>query len=160
MGQFQREDHAGERGPHDAAEHAGQPDQSPEPGPTAGKTCASRVPERAADHEHRRQHPAGGAGAERERPDQRLHDQDADDQPEPDRSVELGADDVVADAERLRNDQAADADDQAADGRPPHPVHGQPPERVLGGVDQHGRDQGQQPGGDARTRCTARTWRS
>ena len=30
--------------------------------------------------------------------------------------------DVVADAERLREDEPADADDEAADGRPPHPV--------------------------------------
>ena len=45
-------------------------------------------------------------------------------------------DDVVADTERARLDQAAEADEEAADGRPPHPVDRQALERILQGVEQ------------------------
>ena len=73
--------------------------------------------------------------------------EDADDQVEGDRPVQLGFDHVVADAERLGDDQAADADDDAADRRPPHPVDRQPLEGVLGEVDERRREQRQQAGG-------------
>ncbi len=66
----------------------------------------------------------------------------ADDQSETDGSVEFLADDVVTDAQCLRHDQSADADDQAADRRPPHPVHRQTTEAVLGGIHEHGGDDG------------------
>ena len=61
------------------------------------------------------------------------------------------ADDVVADAERLREHPAADADHQAADRRPPHPVDRQALERILGGVDglrQQRRQRARQQAGD------------
>jgi len=57
--------------------------------------------------------------------------------------LQESADRAVADAERLREDQAADTDDQAADGGPPHPVERQAVERVFGGVyhgGEHGRE--------------------
>ena len=56
-------------------------------------------------------------------------------------SADQRLDHVIADAERLREDQAADADDQPADRRPPHPVDRQAVEGVLCRVD-HRRQEG------------------
>ena len=78
--------------------------------------------QRAAHHQQRRQHAARGAGAERDGPDGRLHQQDAEDDGARHVALQQRPDGVVADAQRLREDQTADADGQAADGRPPHPV--------------------------------------
>ena len=44
-------------------------------------------------------------------------------------------DGVVANAQRLRKNHAAQSDRHAADGGPPHPVDRQLHERVFGGVD-------------------------
>ena len=71
------------------------------PAPSNGRTSAPRGPERPADHQQRREHAARRAGAERHRPDRRLHEQDADDDPHGRVAGRQHADDVVADAERL-----------------------------------------------------------
>ena len=117
---------------------AAMPTSGQKPGPSIGEDVRFEAAERAAHHQQRRQHAAGGAGPERDRPDGRLHQQDAEDERSRRRRREQLADHVVADAERLREDQAADADDQPADRRPPHPVDRQAVEGVLGGVDRRG----------------------
>ena len=65
-------------------------------------------------------------------------------------ALEQRADGVVADAERLREDQPAESDHQPADGRPPHPVNRQLLKCVFGGIDrprqQRGEHAGQQSG--------------
>ena len=94
---------AGERRAHRAAQHRGHADQRPEPGAAVGQHPCLDAAERAADHQQRRQHAARRARAERHRPDQRLHDQDAEDRVRAgDVAGEQRADRVVADAERLR----------------------------------------------------------
>ena len=50
-------------------------------------------------------------------------------------ALQQGADGVVADPEGLRKEQAAEADDEPADRRPPHPVNRETREDVLRGVD-------------------------
>ena len=57
--------------------------------------------------------------------------EDAEDDASADVALQQLADDVVADAERLREHPAADADHQAADRRPPHPVDRQALEGVF-----------------------------
>ena len=59
------------------------------------------------------------------------------------------ADGVVADAERLREQQPAGADDQAAECRPPHPVNGQLGEGVLGQLDRGGQRRRERAGEQA-----------
>ncbi len=136
--QLEREHHRGEGSPHHATDHAGQADELPEAGGRLRQHVRPEGAERGTDHEHRGQDPSRGAGAERERPDQRLHDQDPHDQGSRGLASEQLADHVVADAERPRLDEPAEADDQPADRRPPHPVDGQAGEAVLGGVDEAG----------------------
>src|SRR4051812_33719324 len=43
---------------------------------------------------------------------------------------------VVADAERARLEQTADADNQTTDDRPPHEMNGQLGEEIFGAVDE------------------------
>lgn len=76
-------------------------------------------------------------------PDERLDDEDADDEGDGGAPREQLVDHVVADAEGARFGQAAEADDGAADGGPPHPVDGQLLEGVLGPVNKPGRGHGQ-----------------
>ena len=118
--------------------------------------AAEQRAERAADDQQRRQHAARGARAERDRPDHRLDQQRAQRRPSRQHApLQQVADDVVADAERARLDQAADADHQAADGRPPHPVDRQPLEQVLAAVDQRRQQARCEPGERCRARRTA-----
>ena len=109
--------------------------------------------ERAAHHQQGRQHAARRARPERHRPDGRLDEEDADDRPRRHVALEELADGVVADAERLRKEQSADANCQAAYRRPPHPVERQPCEGVLRGVDARGEGAGQHAREQARERA-------
>src|SRR5262249_61311430 len=56
------------------------------------------------------------------------------------------ADRVVADAERLREDEPAQPDRETAEGGPPHPVDGKPAEGVFGGVHGEGEEGGEAAG--------------
>ena len=64
---------------------------------------------------------------------------------------QFGVDGVVTDAEGARVDEATEADDEAADHRPPHPVQvtGQLLEQVFGSVDGLGHQPGGETAGDA-----------
>ena len=135
--QLEREDDAGERRAHRAAEDRAHADERPE----------ARRPRRAGTMRLERRparHPSSAAARAR-RPRCRSRAR-------PPRSTDLTIrmprisaagdvalqqrpDGVVADAERLRKDQPADADHEPADRRPPHPVDRQPLERILGRVD-------------------------
>ncbi len=90
--------------------------------------------EGGTDHEQWREHATGSAGAEREGPHERFEDDDAEDEPERGAAREQGGDVVVADAEAVGKEQAADAHAEAADGGPPHPVHGQLAEHIFEAV--------------------------
>ena len=114
------------------------------PAPSVGQEHRFDAPERAAHHQQRRQHAARGSRPERHRPDDRFHEQDAGDHRiRGTFALQQRADGVVADAERLREDQPAQADDQPADRRPPHPVDRQMLKRVFGGIDRGGQQRRQ-----------------
>ena len=105
------------------------------PAPASGSTCASRPPSAPPII-------SSGASTPPEVPEPSDTDQMVDfttSTPTIARqrrvALQEARDHVVADAERLREDEAAEADDEAADRRPPHPVDRQLREGVLGGVD-------------------------
>ncbi len=133
--QLEREDDAGERRAHGAAEDRAHAHQRPEARAFVRQEHGLDAAQRAAHHQQRRQHAARSSRAERHRPDHRFHQQDAENHVARHVALQQRADGVVADAQRLREDQAAEADDQAAERRPPHPVDGQLLKEVLGGVD-------------------------
>ena len=88
----------------------------------------------SADHEQRGEHAAGGSGAEGEGPHERLGEEEAEEQAEWGVAAEEFGDVVVADAEAAREEEAADADADAADGGPPHPVDLEVAEEVFEAV--------------------------
>ena len=142
--QLQREDHTGERRSHCAAEDGAHAHERPETRAFKREDVRFDTAKCCAHHQQRREHAAGCARPEREGPDRRLHDQHADDDASRKVVAKQPLDDVVADTEGLRKEQAAESDDEAADGRPPHPVNGEVLKRVFGGVHrlrEHGRQQ-------------------
>ncbi len=149
---FEREDHAGERRPHGPAENRAHADQRPESG--ALVRAGTSLPRRPSAP------PIISSGAstppEVPEPSETAQITDFTSRiPSNHRSrhvaLQQRADGVVADAQRLREDQPAQPDHQAADRRPPHPVDRQLPERdlpphTLPASAAHERAAGQQPG--------------
>jgi hypothetical protein len=127
--------------PHDRR-HA---DERPQAWIADGDEPAEHGAYRSTHHQQGSEHAARGSGPQRDRPDDRLDDHEADCRVVGHLLAQQRADVVVADAESARIDKAADADGEAADSRPPHPVNRQALEQVLAGVD-HLR---QEPGGEA-----------
>ena len=84
-----------------------------------------------AHDEQGREHTAGRAGAERDPPDHRLHEQQPEEKPAHQPAVEQIVDDVVPHAQRAGLEQAPYAHEYAADGGPPHPVDREPGERIF-----------------------------
>ena len=125
------------------------------PAPCAGRMCASSTAERAPHHEQRREHAA-------EVPEPSETDQmvaltiiSGTIMSTPAAAEQQRLDLVVPDAERLRADEPADADDQAAQRRPPHPVHAcSLPKGVLGGVDGGGEQRREHAGGEPDEACS------
>ena len=91
--------------------------------------------QRAAHDEQRRQHAARGAGRQRDDPDDRLDDEQRQRPPVSESPSSSARILVVADAQRGRIEPAADADDEPAERRPPHPVDRQLAEEVLDAVE-------------------------
>ena len=105
------------------------------PGPWFGRMCASSSAKRAAHHEERRENAARRPRPERDDPDDRLDQEDAEHDVKCDIAPQDRLDRVVADAKRLRKHEAAEANNQAAERRPPHPVERQALEEILGRID-------------------------
>ncbi len=160
VGELEGEYDAGQRGAHDAADDGGEPEPSPR---SRRKTCGRAMPSAAP-----RAPPImkTGASTPPEVPDPSDSDQiSVLTMRMPTMRETRGApgeqlvDDVVADAERARLGQAAQADDGAADGGPPHPVDGQLVEGVFGPVDEPGGGDGEgaagEPGDERRARSSA-----
>ena len=101
------------------------------PTPSAGRNQRFDAAERAAHHQQRREHAARVPEPSDTAQMTDLTSRTPRITRAGDVALQQVADDVVADAERLRKDQAADADHEAADRRPPHPVDRQLAERRL-----------------------------
>ena len=136
--QLQHEDHRCEGHLHRAAHERRHPDHGPQAGIGAVQGRCPQRPHRAAHHEEWSEHAARRTRAEPDRPDQRLHDEQ-DEQEGPDQPTRHEiVDHVVTDAEGPRRDQPAEPHDHPRDGGPPHPMDGQASESVLDGVQQVG----------------------
>ncbi len=147
-GEFDGEHHAGQGRAHGAAHHRRHADQRPERA-AAGQQMAFQPSRGAAEDQERRKHATRGPGRQRHDPDHGFHQQ------QPAGAVhhhvsrqEIG-DDVVTDTKCARIDQAAEADHETADHRPPHPVQRQPVEQIFAAVEQLGHQARLQPGDDA-----------
>ena len=147
--QLQREDHRRERHPHRPAEDGGHADERPEARALVRQIRGLESAKRAAHHEERREHAARRSRSERDDPDDRLDQQDAEHDVERDVAPQDRLDRVVADAEGLRKHEAAETDRQAAERRPPHPVERQALEEIFGRVDAARQQRGQRAGADA-----------
>ena len=143
--QLDREDHGGERRPHDPRHHGREAEDGPRAFGSAGQDVPRECSERGAHHQDRREDPAARSRSQRDRPDHALDDQDRDERADSEPAAEHRRDRVVSDAERPRLDQSPDPDHEPSRERPPRPVDRQQRERVLGAVD----GLGQHPGGGA-----------
>ena len=92
--------------------------------------------------------PPGRAGAERDGPDHRLRDGQPQQEAADEVAVEEIADGVVPHAEGAGKDQAAQADEQSADDRPPHVMDRQLGEEILEGIHQPREPSRREAGGD------------
>src|ERR1041385_1695264 len=138
VGQLEPEYHRGEGGPHRPSEHRRHADQRPESRAFAGEDGGLEPAQRTSHHEERREHPSRRAGPERDRPDHRLHDEDAAEHRDGLPALKESADGLVAPAERGGKEPAAESHHHAADRGPPHPVDRQLGEGVLGPVHHRG----------------------
>ena len=112
---------------------------------------AEDAAEGRAHHQDRGQDAAAGPAAEAAGPDDQLDHEQQHQRADAELAEQLGVDGVVADAEGPGVDEAAEADDEPADHRPPHPVQvaGQLLEQVLEPVDGLGHEPGGEAAGDA-----------
>ncbi|CUI75890.1 Uncharacterised protein [Achromobacter xylosoxidans] len=159
-GQLDREQRGRQRRAHGAAHHRCHAHQRPEARRRLRQPRRGQRAQGAAEDQQGRQHPARGARTQRDRPDRHFHHQQQQHRLQRQVAGQQVADVVIAHAQRGRVDQAADADGQAAQGRPPHPVQRQFLEQVLGRVHQrrqHARAQPRQhPHGGARQQVPRR----
>src|SRR5205814_3430375 len=102
--------------------------------------------ESAAHHEQGGQDTAGSTRAKRDGPDEPFHQKDAQNYLSGDAALQEAADRVVADAEGLRKNKAAETNNQTADGGPPHPVKFEFQKGVFGGIDRKREERGQSAG--------------
>ncbi len=125
------------------------------PAPSLGRNERFETAERAAHHQQRSQHAARRAGAERNRPDDRLDEQDAHRSCAPARCPAAARRWCHNRRRAPAGKSAADADDQAADGRPPHPVDvAGASKSIFRGVNGHGqqsRQHARKQAGDERS---------
>ncbi len=75
-------------------------------------------------------------------------------------ALQQRADGVVADAEGLREDESAEADDEAADCGPPHPVNRQAMKSVFRGVDAQGEQCGEAAGEESGQHAAEQAFRA
>ena len=122
MREFQNEDDRGERNAHRAAEDRAHADQRPEAQTFERKEHRFGATQRSADHQQRSQDAARSAGTESQSLYRRLHAKNADDDVARYVSLNQRPDCFVTDTQRLWKDEAAEADEQTTDRRPPHPV--------------------------------------
>ena len=151
IGQLGGEERSGHRRAHDSAHDSRHPDHRPETG-VAGEVLADQEARAAAEDQQRREDSAGGARTQSDQPDDRLDHQQQEHRLDHEIAVEQRLDNVVAGAEHPNVEQAADADDDGADRRPPHPVDGQAVEAVLDSVEDEGEDRSEEPGDEAEAR--------
>ena len=145
LGQLQGEDDAGQGAAHRSSERGGHAHQGPECAVAAGQDRRLDRPERASHDQQGGEHAAGSSRAQRDRPDNRLDEDQCDKGTRVVPSGEQVVDDIIADPQRPGLYQSADPDDQPSECRPPHPVDGQAVEGILGRVDGRRQHQCQHP---------------
>ena len=104
------------------AENRSHADQRPESRALVRQEHRFDAAQRRPHHQQRREHAARSSRAQRDDPDRRFHQQHAGDHRARHVALQQRLDGVVANAQRLREDHAAQSDHHAADRRPPHPV--------------------------------------
>ena len=127
VSQLHREDDAREGRAHRAAEDRAHADQRPEPETEVRKENRFNAAEGRAHHQQmargrRRMFPSPSEIIQISR----LHQQNAGKDRSAEHPLEQHPDRVVANAQGLRENQPAQADEQPADRGPPHPVNRQP----------------------------------
>ncbi len=138
-----------ERHAHGAAEDRRHADERPESRPGERQIVPLDRSQRAAHDQERREHAARSTRRQRYDPDAGLDQEEFDGRMKVEAALQQGANILIADAERRRIEKAADADAQAADRRPPHPMDRQFAKQILGAIETDRHQRGLQAGNDA-----------
>ena len=146
VGQLKGKNDAGERGSHGAGENGAHADERPETRAEIGKHKGLQTTERPAHHQQRSQNAARCARTKRNGPDEPFHEENTENDFRGDTALQESANGVVANPKGSRKYETAEANGQAADSRPPHPMEFQFQECIFRGVYRESEESGKSAG--------------